>query len=43
MLEVLRPDALRTLYRLTELEKALEVGDIAAFYRARPQLAYPVR
>ena len=26
-----RPDALRILYRLTELQKALDAGDVAAF------------
>ena len=31
MLKVPRPDALRILYRLAELQKALDVGDSASF------------
>lgn len=30
LLKIPRPDALRVLYRLTELQKAMEGGDIAA-------------
>lgn len=31
MLKMSRPDALRILYRLAELQKAMDAGDIAAF------------
>ncbi|MEU9587403.1 type II toxin-antitoxin system RelE family toxin [Streptomyces werraensis] len=31
MLKIARPDALRILYRLTELQKAMDAGDTAAF------------
>ncbi|GAB3949581.1 type II toxin-antitoxin system RelE/ParE family toxin [Kribbella albertanoniae] len=31
MLKIPRPDALRILYRLAELQKAMDGGDIAAF------------
>jgi mRNA interferase RelE/StbE len=31
MVEIPRPDALRILYRLTELQKALDEGDTTAF------------
>ncbi|AYL36910.1 type II toxin-antitoxin system RelE family toxin [Streptomyces fungicidicus] len=31
MLKVERPDALRILYRIAELQKAMDVGDVAAF------------
>lgn len=31
MLKIPRPDALRILYRLTELQKAMDAGDTAAF------------
>lgn len=31
MLKIPRPDALRILYRLTELQKGMDGGDIAAF------------
>ncbi|MGW4021853.1 type II toxin-antitoxin system RelE family toxin [Streptomyces sp. NPDC005009] len=31
MLKISRPDALRILYRLTELQKALDSGDTTAF------------
>ncbi|MEV8595216.1 type II toxin-antitoxin system RelE/ParE family toxin [Streptomyces sp. NPDC052012] len=31
MLKIPRPDALRILYRLTELQKAMDAGDTTAF------------
>jgi mRNA interferase RelE/StbE len=31
MLKIPRPDALRILYRLSELQKGMDAGDIAAF------------
>jgi mRNA interferase RelE/StbE len=31
MLKIPRPDALRILYRLTELQKAMGAGDVTAF------------
>jgi mRNA interferase RelE/StbE len=31
MLKISRPDALRILYRLAELQKAMDAGDVAAF------------
>jgi mRNA interferase RelE/StbE len=31
MLKIPRPDALRILHRLTELQKAMDAGDIAGF------------
>ncbi|GHE41291.1 MULTISPECIES: hypothetical protein [Streptomyces] len=31
MLKIPRPDALRSLYRLTELRKAMDTGDTTAF------------
>jgi mRNA interferase RelE/StbE len=31
MLKISRPDALRILYRLTELQKAMDAGDTTAF------------
>ncbi|MGS2589641.1 type II toxin-antitoxin system RelE family toxin [Streptomyces hebeiensis] len=31
MLKIPRPDALRVLYRLTELQKAMDAGDTTAF------------
>ncbi|GGL12225.1 type II toxin-antitoxin system RelE family toxin [Streptomyces flaveus] len=31
MLKISRPDALRIMYRLTELQKAMDGGDTAAF------------
>jgi mRNA interferase RelE/StbE len=31
MLKIPRPDALRILYRLTELQKAMDAGDTATF------------
>jgi len=31
MLKLIRPDALRILHRLAELQKAMDAGDVAAF------------
>ena len=31
MLKISRPDALRILYRLAELQKAMDTGDVTAF------------